>query len=313
MSLSRRQAAGLLTAGATLLPSTWAQAQTQPPLIEAPDEPDAPPTMLDAQVSQSSHLLAPVTINNSGPYNFLLDTGANVSCVSQRLVERLALQPGPPTRVHTAVGVRMRPSVVLNSLQVGERTQRRVRTPTLPIDGGIDGILGVDWLKGQRLVLDFRRGKIEIAKSEAEASTAGEVVVSARRRLGQLTIVDADLGGEKISAMIGSGAHMSLCNEPLRQMVMKQERGRGAVGPPEMIRMETLAGEAFQAQLFYLPFLRLGGLRLGNVPVAYSDMHIFNIWGLRETPALVLGLDLLRQFDSVALDFGRSRVRFDIA
>jgi predicted aspartyl protease len=156
MFLSRRQAAGLLTAGATLLPSTWAHAQAQPPVVEAPDDPNATPTTVDAQVSESSHLLAPVTINGSGPYNFLLDTGANTSCVSQRLAERLQLPAGPPTRVHTAVGVRMRPSVVLNTLQIGEQNRRRVRTPTLPIDGEIDGILGVDWLKGQRLVLDFR-------------------------------------------------------------------------------------------------------------------------------------------------------------
>ena len=54
-----------------------------------------------------------------------------------------------------------------------------------------------------------------------------------------------------------------------------------------------------------------GGLHLGNVSVFYADMHVFDIWGLKDKPAIVLGMDLLTEFKSVALDFGRSQVRFD--
>jgi hypothetical protein len=52
---------------------------------------------------------------------------------------------------------------------------------------------------------------------------------------------------------------------------------------------------------------------MGNVPVVYADMHVFDIWGLKTTPALVIGMDLLTQFETVSLDFGRSQVRFDVA
>lgn len=75
--------------------------------------------------------------------------------------------------------------------------------------------------------------------------------------------------------------------------------------------MESLAGESFIGESIFLPFLRLGGLQLGNVQVTYADMHVFDIWGLKDTPALVIGMDLLGQFEKVALDFGRSQVRFD--
>lgn len=75
--------------------------------------------------------------------------------------------------------------------------------------------------------------------------------------------------------------------------------------------MESLAGEVFVGESVFLPFLRLGGLHLGNVQVTCADMHVFDIWGLKDSPALVLGIDLLSQFEQVALDFGRSQVRFD--
>lgn len=316
MLATRRQAAlGLLAAGgAVALPHAGAWAQVPEAIV--PDIPDDEPhTELDTLQGRDSHLLAPVTINGQGPFFFLLDTGANVSCVSHRLVETLALAPGPPTRVHTVVGVRERPSVLIEHLQVGARNRRRIHAPSLPMRShGVDGVLGIDWLKGQRLVLDFKNKSLEITKSRRDESEPNRVVVvPARRRHGQLTIVDADLSGRRISAIIDSGAEMSLCNRPLRELVRAAERRRNSTEEPRFIRMESLAGEVFRAESLFLPFLRLGGLHLGNVPVAYADMHVFDIWGLKESPALVLGMDLLTQFESVALDFGRSAVRFDFA
>lgn len=308
MTPTRRHAAlGLLAAGA--LP---AGALAQTASIEAPDE-DAAPTKLDTGWSQNQHMMAPVSINGQGPFSFLLDTGANVSCVSNRLLDRLALISRETARVHTVVGVRQRPIVVLDHLQIGPRNRRNVRAPALPLKGtDVDGVLGVDWLKGQRLVLDFKQQKMEITRSRSDESHPGRiVVVPARRRHGQLTIVDADLGGKRISAIIDSGAQGTLCNTKLRDLVRAQEERSGKRQPPQFVRMETVAGESFIGESVFLPFLRLGGLQLGNVPVTHADMHVFDIWGLKDSPALVLGMDLLNQFEQVSLDFGRSAVRFD--
>jgi predicted aspartyl protease len=316
MSPSRRDTAlGLLAAAAT---APAASALAQPVAaggqqIELPDE-DQPNTSLDTTRDRNEHMLAPVRINNQGPFNFLLDTGANISCVSNRLMQRLELKSGETAAVHTVVGVRQRPIVILDRLQVGPRDRRKVRAPALPIEGDIDGVLGVDWLKGQRLVLDFKAGKMEIVRSKADVGEPGHVVVvPARRRHGQLTIVDADLSGKRISAIIDSGAQSSLCNKLIRDLVHAADAKKGDVRPPRYVRMESLAGESFTGESIFLPFLRLGGLHLGNVDVTYADMHVFDIWGLKDTPAMVIGMDLLAQFEEVALDFGRSAVRFSFA
>lgn len=312
MSPTRRHAALGLAAAAATLPAARALAQSQQPVVELPDE-DFPDTQLGLKESRFEHMLAPVNVNGRGPFSFLLDTGANTSCVSNKLMEKLALTSGETARVHTVVGVRERPIVTLDELQVGPRNRKRVRAPALPIKGSeVDGVLGVDWLKGQRLVLDFKSKKLEITKSQRDDSQPGKVVVvPARRRHGQLTIVDADLSGKRISAIIDSGAQGTLCNGKLRELVKASEARKGKTEPPKFVRMETLAGESFTGESLFLPFLRLGGLHLGNVPVTYADMHVFDIWDLKDTPALVLGIDLLSQFEMVALDFGRSQVRFD--
>jgi predicted aspartyl protease len=314
MNTTRRDAAfGLMAAGAAVAPLTQANAQTQPiNTFEEPDD-DGPTANVGVEESRYEHMLAPVSVNGQGPFSFLLDTGANVSCVSDKLVARLNLKSTESIAVHTVVGVRQRPIVTLDSLQIGPRIRRRVRTPALPIKGmEVDGVLGVDWLKGQRLTLDFKKSRLEITRSREDEPEPGRVVVvPARRRHGQLTIVDADLGGRRISAIIDSGAQGTLCNSKLRDLVRAEETRKGRLETPQTVRMETLAGESFTGETVFLPFLRLGGLHLGNVQVTCADMHVFDIWNLKDTPALVLGIDLLSQFEQVALDFGRSRVRFD--
>jgi predicted aspartyl protease len=315
MLISRRDAAlGLLSGAAAGLPlaPAWAQPAEAPP-HELPETEEAP-TKLAADRDQFSHLTAPVSINGQGPFNFILDTGANVSCISHALAERLQLAPAGAAPVHTMVGVRSRPRVMIDNLQVGGRDRRSVRAPAMTLfNAQVDGVLGVDWLKGQRLVLDFRRKSIEFTRSRSESSSPNRVVVPARRRLGQLTIIDADLSGHRISAMIDSGSQATLCNTPLYDLVNRMEAHSPVKRVHEKVQMETIAGEAFSGELFYLPFLRLGGLQLGNVPVVYADAHVFDLWDLKQTPAIVLGMDLLTQFESVALDFGRSQVRFDVA
>jgi predicted aspartyl protease len=286
-------------------------ALAQDPTPESSAEPDA---TIATGGNRFEHMLAPVTINGRGPFNFLMDTGANVSCVSNQLASKLNLTRVDPVRVHTVVGARQRPRVMIDHLQVGARSRRNVKAPSLPITGAtIDGILGVDWLKGQRLVLGFKAQNLEITRSRIDSAMQGRVVVPARRRMGQLTIIDADLNGKRISAMVDSGSQVTICNGPLRELVRQAESRRGQFQTPQRVQLQSLAGETFVGETIFLPFLRLGGLHLGNVQAIHADMHVFDIWDLKTTPAIVLGMDLLTQFDTVALDFGRSSVTFDIA
>jgi hypothetical protein len=48
------------------------------------------------------------------------------------------------------------------------------------------------------------------------------------------------------------------------------------------------------------------------LPVIFADLHTFHVWEMADGPALLIGVDLLRQFESVDLDFGRSEVLFRV-
>jgi predicted aspartyl protease len=329
---SRREAAvGLLATAATaLLPSsvradtqtpanviTPAQAplpQTASPQTASPQAPSGQPPPVEGSVTAGrdpfDHLTAPVMLNGQGPFPFVVDTGASISCVSQKLAEELGLPIQEERVVHTMVGTRRVPMAMIDELRVGVRRERRVAALMIPlVEREVHGVLAVDWLKGQRVTLDFAAKSLVFTHSKAEHSEPGRVVVPARRRHGQLTIVDADLGQQRVNAMIDSGSEASLCNSALLNLLDRKQ-----ATPPErrLVQMISIVGEPFAGELVYLPFLQLGGLQLGNVGVVHSDTHAFAIWGFADKPAVLLGMDLLRQFRAVSLDFGRDQVRFDL-
>ena len=315
--LAAAASAGLVGRAFADTPLPGALAPTKPPPTTlppaTPSEAD-PATRIDADRDPFEHVIAPVMLNGQGPFRFLVDTGANASCVSRKLAQALALPMAERRAMHTVVGVKSQPTAVIDELRVGERIRRRVSALVIPlVDADLDGVLAVDWLKGQRLTLDFANKSLQFDASRRETSQIGRVVVPARRRLGQLTIVDADLGESRVSAMIDSGSQVSLCNSALMSKLDKSATRAGG-GPAKryMMQMISIVGERFAGELVYLPFLRIASLQLGNVPVVHADEHVFEIWGLADTPAILLGMDLLRQFRAVSLDFGRSQVRFDL-
>lgn len=323
MQHTRRGATGGLLAGlATALAPHRAFAEPAPPSPAAPAAaPDArepaaaaPASGADSSVATGNdpfaHLTAPVTINGQGPFTFVVDTGASISCVSRTLAETLALTIQERRKVHTLVGVKFAPMAMIDELLVGVRRARRIYALAIPIEEpGIDGVLAVDWLRHQRVTLDFADSNLQFAASRAERSAPGRVVVPARGKQGQLTIVDAELGDRRVNAVVDSGSQESLCNSALLALL---DRAQAIPPRRELVHMVSVVGEPFTGERVYLPFLRLGGLLLGNVGVVHSDAHAFAIWGLQDKPSILLGMDLLRQFRAVSLDFGRSQVRFDL-
>jgi predicted aspartyl protease len=312
--LTRRTMTGFTAAaGALAFSRAWAQTPevpaAEPETAGTPAEAEAQPDAnIATTTSRFEHMTAPVRINGAGPFQFVVDTGANRSCVATSLAEQLGLPAGKPVTVHTSVGRRVRQTAMIERLEVGPRSTKQVHAPILPIALRADGVLGVDWLKGQRLVLNFKDQRMEITGPKPEQGRADRVIVPARRRMGQLTIVDADLGDTRINALIDSGSQVSMGNAELRRRLGPQPN---RAARPERITLISVTGERFYGDLLYLPFMRLGGLLLGNVPIVFSEMSVFELWKLTTTPTVVLGMDLLTQFTEVAMDYGRSTVRFD--
>lgn len=212
----------------------------------------------------------------------------------------------------TTVGSLQAPSVNIDTLQVGDRVMRRARVPVLSARGlRADGMLGVDWLKGERLVLDMINSRLEIRKPGRSPMSQGATVVPARLRSGQLTIIDADLNGRgNISCLVDSGSEVTIGNSRLRELAAL--RNPGFERELSTITLIDVSNRSFEAQWGYLPFVRVGGVQFGNLPVAFADPPLFRLWNLDRTPAVMLGMDIIRQFARVEMDFSQRRVGFTV-
>jgi hypothetical protein len=73
-----------------------------------------------------------------------------------------------------------------------------------------------------------------------------------------------------------------------------------------------VTGKTVDLQLGQLRELRVGSIVLHNIPIAFADVPPFKVFGLSDTPALLLGTDILQNFRKVSLDFGDRKVRFQL-
>ena len=58
--------------------------------------------------------------------------------------------------------------------------------------------------------------------------------------------------------------------------------------------------------------LDIGGMTLNDIPIMFSDTPALAALGMNDRPALVLGINQLKAFRRVAIDFTRQQVLFDL-
>jgi hypothetical protein len=56
--------------------------------------------------------------------------------------------------------------------------------------------------------------------------------------------------------------------------------------------------------------IQIGGIRITDMPIGFADAHPFRQLELLDEPAFLLGMDVLRLFDRVSVDFARKQIRF---
>lgn len=103
----------------------------------------------------------------SAVVSLALDTGATGTMVNHSRLMQLGYDPSAvPERVQIATGsgIEFAPRLVVSRFaSLGRvRTAFPVLCHTLPPATGVDGLLGLDFLRGHQLLIDFRAGSIAL-------------------------------------------------------------------------------------------------------------------------------------------------------
>lgn len=287
-------------------------AQTTAPLVTGDAVAPAPAVdEIATGLDRALRMTVPVLINGQGPFQFVVDTGADRTVISEELARKLDLPKTGTATLHAMGGVADVNLVRINTVQVSTNIAKKIRAAALPKRNiGADGLLGIDSLKGQRIVMDFQTNtmRIEPASEPEEVlpADADVIVVTARTRLGQLVMVDADANGQKIWVVVDTGAQNSIANSKLRALLVKR------VPDTEIkpINMVDVLGRNTPAEYTVVTKLRIGGVSMGNAAIAFADAHPFKLFGLTRKPSMLLGVESLRSFRRVSVDFATRKVKF---
>jgi hypothetical protein len=199
--------------------------------------------------------------------------------------------------------------VRLDSLTMGPTTVNALQLPALREgDLGGDGLLGIDTLLRQRLLLDFDKGLIKVEDPNTpEYVEPGSIVITGRTQHGQLILTHVTAAGLPLDAVIDTGSQVTIGNLALRDKLIRNNGDKFFTAP-----MIGVTGVVMNVQIATIAELQLGPIKLRNVPMAFADVPPFAVFGLKDEPALLLGTDILENFRRVSLDFKARKVRFQL-
>lgn len=263
--------------------------------------------VISGNVDHQARMTVPVHIGDHGPFEFMIDTGSQRTVLSTELASRLALAPIEKRRIIGIAGTEMAETAVLDEFALGRRSFYDLLVLLFKAQHiGADGIVGTDSLQDQRVLIDFAGNHMTVG----DAKTLGgngefEIVVTARRRSGQLIMTDAEIDGVKTAVVIDTGSSTSVGNRAL-------QRALGQRGKLPQATLVSVTGQEAIADLGYARKISIGDVNITNAVIAYTDGPAFAALKLDRRPALMLGIRELRLFKRVAIDFSKRKVFFDL-
>ena len=299
--------AGAISDGAVITNGAATGAMDKPP-AEAADSLHAISTRLD----RIGRIVVPVMVNLQGPFQFVLDTGANKTVLTPHLAAALGLRVDTDTTftMNGVTGSAVVPTTVLHRLQAGTAVLEGERVAVADASVvGTDGVLGVDGLKDKLVMVDFKHDRVGIVDAESHRPGLSLARIPADLRFGRLIIIDALAGTHKVKAVIDTGGQRTLGNRALydalglRPTMTIRDASAEVVGATDARQ---------QGEREVVRSVTMGDLKIANLIVTFGDFHIFELWDLQRKPAIVIGMDMIGTLDTFAVDYLRDEIQIKV-
>jgi predicted aspartyl protease len=314
---SRRR---FLKIGASTLAFTSIMSRAQS-LLPSPDSgtADTPAATQDtlplaASTDTANHLTVNVQIDGRGPYRFVVDTGADRSVLAADVAAELNLSRGQSVLMEGVVREVAADTVLVDELSIGSIKCRHRVVPILPRSMlQADGYLGLDALDGHRVIFDFKNRTLQViaprSRWGAVLLRANETRIRTSGSSGHLRAVDCTVDGVTATAFIDTGAEVSAANSMLLSALA---RGGPTIYRSRTIPLTDVTGGEISGHATIVDKIQLQDVQFTNCPLVIADFRIFDVWGLQRRPALLIGMNFLRQFSKVSIDYGLKELRFDL-
>ena len=282
----------------------------------APERDTSPITVdTDTDTDTEKHLTITVRIDASGPYRFVVDTGADRTVLATDVATELGLVFRENVMLEGVVRAVKAETVTIRELSIGMVRYQTLVVPTLPRSTlGADGYLGLDTLDGHRVTFDFKNHTLQIGAPHSRLSTLlvrdNEARIRTVGSSGHLRALNCMVDGVRAAAFIDSGADLSAGNTALFDALANRNPSYGDIG---RISLVDVTGGETSGNVTLVKKIQIMELEITDCPLVIADFKVFDVWGLTQRPALLIGMNFLRRFSKVSIDYGLKELRFDQA
>jgi predicted aspartyl protease len=170
-------------------------------------------------------------------------------------------------------------------------------------------------IDGRRVIFDFQNDTLTVTDSRGASESprwlsADQALVRASGAHGRLTAVNCRVDGVHAHAFIDSGAQASIANTQL--FARLEEMGKTYIGDFVIPIVGVTGGEA-HGRLTRVSSIQLGTLNFTNSTLVISDLPVFDVWGLADRPAILIGMNFLRKTSSLSIDYGSKELLIKVA
>ena len=319
--------------GAAVAAGLWpvaAQAQrittNTPPGVSSADQDAA---SLKARTDAADLLTVAVLVNGRGPFNFVVDTGAERSVLCNEVAATLNLAQGETVTIEGIATAMTVATVHADAIGFGPFVRKDVLMPLLPRSTlAADGYLGLDAINGTRVTFDFKHHQLHIEQPKAifdagrvndlrvqqpsgvQAPRLSETWIAAHGKAGRLQIADCLVGGIPAVAFVDTGAEISVGNPALLKALKTFHQSVPDLGS---IILTGVTGGQLAGEVISVDRINVQDLTFSESFLAIADAPDFTTWGLRDKPAVLIGMNYLRQFASVTVDYRAKAIRFELS
>ena len=248
---------------------------------------------------------AQVMVNGQGPFDFIVDTGAQGLAVSKKLNDKLRLWGIPGVEIKGASGSQSTTMSVLRTYSSGVFSRSLVMGLALPNTAiEQDGIVGMDAFLQKRLAFEFERNLL--TSSPSGPKPEGFIATPIEVRQNSFIIARVTLDGVSARAMLDTGARRTTGNLPLMKALGL------APGDPRLHKAEAVQGatpERIAASAARMHLLQLGPETFRDPEITFADLPVFTTLELDDEPAMIIGVDILHTVRVLAIDYPRSELQ----
>ncbi len=250
-------------------------------------------------------ILLPVHVNDRGPFEFILDTGAGTSLLSTELTKQLDLKVVGSKEGQSAGGKVSVSLAKVDSLAVAETKLDHVDVGIVDLShigktvgAKIDGDLGYNFLKHFRLTINYRDCELRLEDPKRVESFARGARTKVPIRLATpakpLILVDVHANARgPFQFAIDTGTSTSAITPELAKQLGVQTSPVGA---------GTTGGAPVDFHAGSLPSFQLGGVKIDNMAVVVADFFTMLNAAIGARLDGIVGYNFLRIY-KVVIDY----------